>query len=688
MRFFVIALALVLCLGFGVLYAVVQYGSSDMPSTARLSNIEPPVKTQVFDSAGRVLADLYRENRSYVSMKDIPQVMIDAVLSIEDRRFYQHWGLDLFRIAGAAVKNVREGGRPEGASTITQQLARNLFLTHDQTLERKIKEQILALRIEEKYSKDEILELYLNQIYFGDGAYGIQSAAHRFLGKDIRDVSVAEAALLAGLPRNPRDYSPRRHPDVARRRRTTVLRAMLDNKAIDQATFSAADAETVMVSSAGERGLKAPYFVEMVRQYLDEKYGGDAVFGGGLKVYTTLDLPLQDAAERALARQLDSVAEMAGHKATYGSRADDSERREAPARTEYIQGAALTVEAKTGAVLMMIGGRDFAESRFNRATQALRQPGSTFKPFVYLAALEAGHTPAESIVDEPATFSVEGGQLWSPQNFDPDYAGTVTLRRAMEKSINIPAVKLLKDVGTTPVIRLARDFGISSRIPPYLSIALGSAEVTVQELTYAYAVIANGGIRVEPYFITKVVDRNGVVLEENRPQSREVSEAAPLYVLTSMLESVMNHGTGAKARTFGFRRPAGGKSGTTNDYSDAWFVGFTPDVVTSVWVGFDERKPIGHKMTGSAAALPAWSEIMIAATQDRPETEFEVPPGVTFLEVCDETGLLATDQCPTPVTDAFLDRFVPQDACDRHGGGLFKRLFNRFRSRPTIPDTH
>jgi len=687
MRFFLISLAVVICLGFGVLYAVVQYGGSDMPSTARLNNIEPPVKTQVFDAHGELLADLYRENRSYVSLKDIPQVMVDAVLSIEDRRFYDHWGLDLFRIAGAALKNLRVGRRAQGASTITQQLARNLFLTHEQTFERKIKEQILALRIEEAYSKDEILELYLNQIYFGDGAYGVQAAAHRFFGKDVRDITVDEAALLAGLPRNPRDYSPRRHPEAARKRRHIVLMAMLENKAIDRLAMEQADAESVQVSEQGDRGMRAPYFVEMVRLYLDEKYGGDAVYGGGLKVYTTLDLDLQKTAEASLEKQLEAVADMAHHKVRYDPE-DEGDRKADSSQTSYIQGAAMTVEAKTGAILMMIGGRDYGDSRFNRATQALRQPGSTFKPFVYLAALEAGHRPSETIVDEPVTIQTEDGQSWTPQNFDPDYAGTITLRYALQKSINIPAVKLLQSIGTAPVIQLARSFGISSRIPPYLSIALGSAEVSMEDLIYAYAVIANQGIRVEPYFITKVVDRNGVVLEDNRPQSREVSDPAPLYVLTNMLESVMDHGTGAKARTLGFTRPAGGKSGTTNDYSDAWFIGFTPDVVSAVWVGYDERKPIGHKMTGSAAALPAWTDIMIAANKDRPVAEFSVPDGVVFLTVCSETGMLATEHCPNPVQEVFLQKFAPTEECDRHGGGFFKRLFNRFKSRPTIPDTH
>jgi penicillin-binding protein 1A len=680
MRFFLIALAVIIFLGLGLLYAMVHYGQSDMPSPARLKNIEPAVKTQIFDSGGRLVSELYRENRSYVTLAEIPQVMKDAVLSIEDRRFYKHWGLDMFRIFGAAFSNLAERRTAQGASTITQQLARNLFLTHEQTFSRKIKEQILALRIEQAYSKDEILELYLNQIYFGDGAYGVEAAAHHFLGKKIGDVSLSEAALLAGLPRNPRDYSPRRHPERAKQRRRIVLNAMLDNKVIDRTSLDRADAEDIALSTVGDLGSNAPYFVERVRLYLDEKYGSDAVYAGGLKVYTTLDLDLQKKAEEALEKQLQEVAKRAGHRSKYFP---DQERAALePGRndTPYIQGAAMTIEARTGAIRMMIGGRDYSESRFNRAIQAHRQPGSTFKPFIYLAAIRAGHRPTETVMDEPMTYTVDG-KSWSPQNYDPDFAGVVSLRTALQKSINVPAVKLLDEVGTGPVIEAARACGISSRIPPYLSIALGSAEVTLEELVYAYAVFANQGIRVEPYFVTRVIDRDGVVLEENRPVTREVMEAAPLYVLTNMLESVMNRGTGAPARGLGLTVPVAGKSGTTNDHSDAWFVGYTPDAVTAVWIGFDERKPIGYKMTGSVAALPAWTEIMKAAIANRPEADFTVPEGVVFRRVCSQTGEVATEHCPASDNEVFLSRYAPTEPCSRHGGGFFKRLINRFRSR-------
>lgn len=686
MRFFTVALAIVICMGLGILYGVFHYGKGDMPSPVRLGDIDsrfdsPAVKTEILDREGRLIAELYRENRSYLPLRSIPKVMVDAVISVEDRRFYRHWGLDVVRIFGAAIQNIRKGRRAQGASTITQQLARTLFLTNERTFSRKIKEQILALQIEQKYSKDEILELYLNQIYFGEGAYGVQAAARRYFGKDLRDVTLGEAALLAGLPRNPRDYSPRRFPAAARRRRHVVLEAMRDNNVINARQLEQADDEPLRIAEIGSIGAHAPWFVEMVRLYLDEKYGSDAVYAGGLKVTTTLDLDLQKTAEAALARRLDEVAEKSAHRARYSPDAAHlAAVANAPSQTEYIQGAAITIEAKSGAIRMLIGGRDYADSRFNRATQARRQPGSTFKPFIYLAALQAGHRPTETLVDEPTTFRLPDGQSWSPQNYDPDFAGTVTLRYALQKSINIVTAKLLQEVGTAPTIEAAHACGITSRIPPYLSIALGSAEVTLQELACAYAVFANQGICVDPNFITRVVDRDGVVREENRPRRREVMEAAPLYLLTNMLESVMNQGTGARAREMGLRIPVAGKSGTTNDYSDAWFVGYTPDLVTAVWVGFDERKPIGYKMSGSAAALPLWTDIMKAATAGKPANEFVVPPGIVFRTVCLETGDLANEHCPATADEVFLAKFAPTESCSRHGGGFFKRLIGRFRT--------
>lgn len=678
MRAFLIALAILVVVGLGLLFGITRYANSDLPSLARLKNIEPAVKTEIYDRKGRLLADLYRENRTYAFLKDIPPVVINAFLAIEDRRFYKHWGLDVVRIGGAAIQNVQKGRTAQGGSTITQQLARNLFLTQDQTVDRKIKEQILALRIEQTYSKDEILELYLNQIYFGDGAYGVQSAARRYLNKNVEDLDLAEAALLAGLPRNPRDYSPRRHPEAARKRRDIVLGAMLDAGVISRSEMTRAEQEPVEATAGAEPSLLAPWFVEMVRIYLDEKYGSDAVYAGGLRVQTTLDMDLQGAAETALAAQLDQVAADARHRTRYNPGAERPARpKDAPDKTEYLQGSAMAIAARTGEILMMVGGRDYADSRFNRATQARRQPGSTFKPFIYLAALAAGHLPTETIIDEPVSFRLPSGEMWTPQNYDAEFHGEVTLRQALAKSINIPTVKLLEEIGTDRVIRTARACGIRSRIPPYLSIALGSAEMTLEELTFAYAVFANQGVRPEPLFITRVVDKDGVILEENRPRTREAMDPGPLFVLTDMLESVMNNGTGAKARTLGLTIPVAGKSGTTNDYADAWFVGYTPDIVAGVWIGFDERKTIGARMSGSTAALPAWTKIMKAATAGLPERDFSNPGGVVYRNICPASGLLAREGCPDPTREVFVAGGAPLDECQVHSGALFDPAADR-----------
>jgi len=396
------------------------------------------------------------------------------------------------------------------------------------------------------------------------------------------------------------------------------------------------------------------------------------VYAGGMRVQTTLDMDLQAAAEKALAAQLDQVASDAKHRNRYQINAERPLRpKDAPDKTGYLQGSAMAVAPRTGEILMMIGGRDYADSRFNRATQARRQPGSTFKPFIYLAALEAGRLPTDIIVDEPVSFRLSTGELWSPQNYDAGFDGPVTLRQALAKSINIPTVKLLEQVGIERVIRTARACGIRSRIPPYLSIALGSAELTLEELVFAYAVFANQGLRPEPLFVTRVVDKDGVVLEENRPRTREAIDSGPLFVLTDMLEAVMNSGTGAKARTLGLRIPVAGKSGTTNDNADAWFVGYTPDIVAGVWVGFDERKTIGARMTGSAAALPAWTEIMKAATAGQPEQAFSKPSGVVYRNICPITGLLAREGCPDPTREAFVAGEAPGEECQEHSGALF-----------------
>ena len=653
----------------GVVFGVVQWLGRDLPSPEQLTTLQTPVKTLVFDARGRVLHEFYKENRSVIPLKQVPRNLVNATLSTEDRSFYEHWGVDLWGVTRAAVTNVLKMRRAEGGSTITQQLARNLFLTHERTFSRKLKEIALAIRIERTYSKDQILQLYFNQIYFGEGAYGVESAAKTFFAKPVQELTLPECALIAGLPANPSLYSPRRRPQAALARRGKVLRNMLATKAITQAQFENAMAAPLGVTTQRYSNDRAPYFVEMVRQHLEERYGSNALYEAGYRVYTTLDLDLQQLAERALEKQLVSLETQLKLKQTRASfvpSTTDSAR--AVQRTPYLQGAFVAIDPRNGAIRALVGGRDFNQSNFNRAVQARRQTGSAFKPFVYVAAMDNGFRPTDIIVDEPVSFPAGDGTLYQPSNYDRTFRGPVTLRYALQQSINIPAIKLLRKVGTSLVSSYARRMGIRSPIGQNLSMALGSSEVTLLELTSAYGVFANNGVRNDPVFILKVEDRNGTVLEKNTARPAEVLSPQTCAVMTSMLQSVMDHGTGYPARERGFTLPAAGKTGTMDEYMDAWFVGYTPSIVAGTWVGYDQKKTIGHGMTGAVAALPIWTDFMIGATRGRPVEDFPMPLGTVNREVCSETGMLATDACPDVTTEMFAEGSEPTEYCSAHPG--------------------
>ena len=659
----------------GVVFGVVRWLGRDLPTPEQLTAIEAPVKTVVYDARGRVVHEFFKENRSPVPLRNIPHYLVNATLSTEDRTFYQHWGVDIWGIGRAAVTNVLKMRRAEGGSTITQQLARNLFLTHERTISRKLKEIALAIEIERNYSKDQILEMYFNQIYFGEGAYGVEAAAKTFFGKPVEELTLSECALLAGMPANPTVYSPRRRPNAARARRAKVLRNMLATKAINQVEFDNATSAPLGVTPVRYSNDRAPYFVEMVRQHLDERYGSNAVYEGGMKVYTTLDIDLQQLAERALENGLSSLEERLKLKETRASfeavqvvavQADPS--HVTSESTPYLQGALVAIDPRSGYIRALVGGRDWNHSNFNRAVQARRQPGSAFKPFIYTAAIDNGFQPTDIIVDEPVSYPAGDGELYQPSNYDQKYRGPVTLRYALQQSINVPAVKLLRKVGTSLVASYARRMGIRSPIGQNLSLALGSSEVTPLELTSAYGVIANRGIRVDPLFILKVEDKTGNVLEKNAPRPIEVLSEQTASTMTSMLQSVMDHGTGFGARARGFTNPAGGKTGTMDDYMDAWFMGFTPSLVCGTWVGYDQKRTIGEGMTGSAAALPIWTEFMIGATRGRPVEDFTTVEGTVERQVCAETGMLATDACPNVTSEVFDQNAVPTEYCTTHPG--------------------
>ena len=665
-------LIVAVCGTVGVGIGVANWARQDLPSPASLQTIAPPVKTLVYDVNGKLVHEFYKENRSLVPLRQIPRAMVDAILSIEDRRFYQHWGIDPVRLLGALIQDVIARRPEQGASTITQQLARNLFLTHEKTVSRKIKEAILAVRIEQTYTKDEILQMYLNQIYFGEGAYGVDAAARIYYGKPVIELSLPECALLAGLPRNPRDYSPRRDPDRALKRRNLVLAAMLQNKKINRAQYETASEAPLGVSKTRVDPREAPYFMEMVRLYLEERYGSNQIFEGGLRIYTTLDADLQQAAEESLERRLTDLEQRNGTKKTRALVLAKSKTAQPgeKSQTDYLQGAVVCIDPASGQIRALVGGRDFNESNFNRATQAARQPGSAFKPFIYTAAIDNGYTPNEMILDTPVSFRAGNGEDWSPQNYDHKFRGPVTLRTALAKSLNVPAAKLLQKLGTPVVTSYARRLGIHSHLGNDLSLALGTSEVNLLELTSAYGVFADQGVRTTPVFVLRVEDKNGKILEQTRTAAEEVLSPETALTMTNMMQTVLQSGTAAAARSIGLTVPAAGKTGTTDDYTDAWFVGYTPNLVTGVWVGFDRKQKIGPNMTGAAAALPIWVDVVSAGTKGKPPQDFPVPNGVVSRLICSQTGLLANPSCPETETELFREGSEPTGFCDVHTGAV------------------
>lgn len=656
----------VLVFGLGGAFGAYHFFARDLPSTARLENFEPSLKTQVFADDGSLIGELYEQNRVLIPLDEMPPYLIDAIISVEDRKFYNHWGVDMFGIFRALVKNIIAGEIVQGASTITQQLARNLFVMFDVSISRKLKEVILALKIERTYSKDEILEMYLNQIYFGSGAYGVEAASREFFDKSVRDLTIGEATLLAGLPKNPRDYSPLYHLDRAMKRREAVIESMVDNHKLDRALADSLMVEPIQVATESSKGPFAAYFLEHVRQYLEQKYGAERIYHDGLQVHTTLDPYLQSVAEDSLEShmiQIESTHHYEQTRADYESLLVDNEPPPGPPR--YVQSAAVAIDVQTGYIRAMVGGRNFKHSNFNRAVQAQRQPGSAFKPFIYISALENGYTPADIVLDAPIVLDLPNGDVWKPHNFSNKFEGEITLRRALNKSINVAAVRILLSLGPVSAISYAARLGIKSKIQNVYSLALGTSEVNLLELTSAYGTLAAGGVRAEPMFIKDIVDRNGKVLEENAVYREEVLDPQTSYVITNMLESVINEGTGRGARLLGFNEPAAGKTGTTDDYTDGWFIGYTPEIVVGVWTGFDEKVKMGNDMTGARAALPTWTDIMKGWYHDHPGAPFAEPEGIVHRVICEESGALSVSTCTKIRREVFVAGTEPRTYCER-----------------------
>lgn len=662
-----ILLALVIFLT-GTLFAAYRYFSRDLPSTARLEMIEPSLKTQVFAEDGSLIGEFFKQDRALVPLEEIPDHLIDAFIATEDRKFYSHWGVDIFGIARALFANLRHGQVVQGASTITQQLARNLLNRYDQSLSRKIKEALLAMQIERLYSKDEILELYLNQIYFGSGSHGVQAAARNIFGKDVKDLDIGESALIAGLPKNPLQYSPFYNPDKALSRRSVVLEAMVDCDMLSkEAADSIADSPLEFLNASDQEEYAA-YFMEYVRKYLEEKYGADRLYNDGLQVYTTLDPFLQHVAEDSMESnilKLEASHTYPQTKATYQTMIDSGDAEPSP--PEYLESAVIAVEVQSGYIRAMVGGRSFKHSKFNRAVQAQRQPGSSFKPFVFLAAIDNGYTPADIVLDAPIVLELPNGDVWKPRNFTETFAGEVSLRYALAKSINVASARLVLSIGPLAVINFARKLGVKSPLENVYSIALGTSDVNLLEMTNAFATLAAGGIRTEPLAIKKVLDRDGAVLEENPIYREEVLSPQDAFMITNMMESALNEGTGQSARLMGFSEPAAGKTGTTNDCTNGWFIGFTTELAVGVWTGFDEIRTMGRGMYGGRVSLPTWTDIMKAYYMDHHAEPFPEPPGIVHRIICEESGLLSTPKCVRLRREVFIEGTEPRRTCDRHG---------------------
>src|ERR1700675_538836 len=679
--------------------------TTDLPQVEALEAYRPSSITELYDDHGRVIGSFALQRRVVVGYDDFAPVLRDALVSIEDKDFYRHSGINFWRIVGAAYRDIESGGKVQGASTLTMQLARNLFLSPDRSFYRKVQEALLAIQIERRFTKPQIFTLYANQIFLGHGAYGFEAASEYYFSKPARQLKLEEAALLAGLPKAPQYYSPITHPERAIKRRNLVLNAMLEDGKITAAQAADAKSKPIVLNLQKDPNSLAPHYVEEIRRYLEAKYGSDQVHEGGLRVYTSLDMDLQKSARQALldglaayerrhgwhgrlvnviaqGQKLDKYAdpdwdedpEMNGYmhalviqvspaaaavrfgqhtatitpadaawtKLNLKSKLPDilhagdvvyikvlsldagGKSRVSLEQDSGAEGALVAIDNATGEIKAMVGGRDFNLSKFNRATQALRQVGSSFKPYVYTAVIDQGGSPDDTIVDAPVTFQTASGP-YSPHNYDNKFEGTITLRRALAQSRNIPALKLADHLGIKTVIDYARRFGITSNIPAYLPVALGSAEITPLEQTSAFSVFPNDGVHITPRYLTKVTDYEGRTLEENFPDVKDVISAHTARIITSMLREVVLHGTAIAAANLKY--PLGGKTGTTNNFTDAWFVGFSPSLTCGVWIGYDEKKSLGEKETGGHAALPIWMQFMSVALAGKDPGEFQPAPG-------------------------------------------------------------
>ncbi|MBN1828709.1 MAG: PBP1A family penicillin-binding protein [Deltaproteobacteria bacterium] len=748
----------------------------DLPSIDPLKDYRPSIITKVFADNGDLIGEFYLEDRKVIDVTNLPKYIIQTFVAAEDARFFRHQGIDVPSILRALMKNIEAGHIVQGGSTITQQVAKSLFLTPERSYIRKLKEAVLAYKIDRYLKKYEILNLYLNQIYLGHGAYGIEAAAQRYFGKGAERLTLAEAAMLAGLPKAPSRYSPMLHPRKARSRQTYVLKRMAEDGYITSRELEAALKENVDIAAFRSKEDIAPYFRENVRRYLQERYGSDVLYQEGLSIYTTLNVEMQRAARAAVDRGLRELDKRQGYRGPLGTippeewnafqegaeellgdefdsgsivkalvtavnsdeqkvylsvgkrlavmtlenmswaRVPDPEIPpesanvkdpadvlkagdivlvrilEIPAPGEsvaaaetpplsvaleqdpIVQGALFCMDPQTGEIKAMVGGRDFAESEYNRATQARRQPGSAFKPIIYTAAFDKGMTAATIIMDNPVIFrDTLKDSLWKPRNFSEKFFGPTTLRTALIQSRNLVTIKMLKDIGIDYAADYAATMGIASPLTRDLSLALGSSAVTLEELVRVYGIFAANGTKANPCFIKKIINRNGAALEEQKPQTEQVVDSRIAYITSHLLQEVVQQGTGWRVRELG--RPVAGKTGTTNDLKDASFIGFTPSLVAGVWVGFDDLRPLGQYETGSRAASPIFLYFMQHALAGHPAETFTPPAGVVFAKIDPETGLLARPDAKNFAFACFIEGTEPKEFAPLPGGKQEKEFY-------------
>ena len=730
--------------------------SKDLPDVRELKNYHPSTITQIYSSGDEKIAEFYIEKRIMIPLEDIPLALKQAALAVEDSNFYYHFGIDPKAIFRAFITNLKAGRVVEGGSTITQQLSKTLFLSRERTLTRKIKEAILAIRLELVFTKDEILEMYLNQIYYGHGSYGVEAASRTYFGKGVAEISIAECAMIASLPKAPNHYSPYKDPERARKRRNHTIRRMAYLSFISKEESEQAMNEEFHLGEVTDMLNRAPYFVEHIRQFLQEEYGASKLYRGGLKVYTTLDIDLQESAQKSVIENLRVADKRYGYrgpiKTLYLSRGElalqealvklnnfdkgesitegkiikgvvmsvDEKQAEVllgpdqgtidildmnwarPPNTRLdgrwskihrpgealspgdliwvkpirfadsgwalaleqepeVEGSLVSLDPKTGQIKAMVGGYDFSKSQFNRAVQAIRQPGSAFKPIIYAAAINEGYSPSSIIIDSPIIFKEKEDAFdrWKPVNFEEKFYGPTSLRTALTHSRNVVTVKLMQNIGIKGTIKLAKKLGISSNMEQNLSISLGSSGLTLFELTSAYSAFANNGNLIKPSAIRNIQNRKGEILYTSNPEISQPISPAVAYTITSLLQSVVEHGTGKKVKAL--NRPVAGKTGTTNNYVDAWFMGYTPELVTGVWVGKDKDEPLGKNETGSRAAIPIWLQYMQDALINKPVTNFPVPRDIQYLRVQPETGEPATFNEPGSTFEIFSQDHLPEN---------------------------